>query len=188
MNIRRCWFLLLICELIECQSQSLVRLSKTGYQFLPVEPSAQLISTSSFVSMQECFHACYESNLCHVYDYNAIVFQQCRLFEGDVDTLGIIIPSTMVEAIVGAVQLTPSLFVQYGLPCSSGCMTTRYLVCGSSSTCECTPHTYWNPSVNMCLEQSPVRGALCDQTMAMCREDLGYTCLQFNQCGRKFLN
>ncbi len=27
----------------------------------------------------------------------------------------------------------------------------------------------------------------CPVTMNMCREDLNYACLQFNQCGRKFI-
>ncbi|CAF4042779.1 unnamed protein product, partial [Adineta steineri] len=42
---------------------------------------------------------------------------------------------------------------------------------------------YWNASISMCIPQSPILGASCQQNMSMCREDLNYTCLQFNQCG-----
>jgi hypothetical protein len=37
------------------------------------------------------------------------------------------------------------------------------------------PHTYWNALSGMCLAQSPILGAACEQDMKMCREDLNYT-------------
>ena len=87
---------------------------------------------------------------------------------------------------VGTIQVTPDLFTAYGQSCaSSPCPQTRYLQCGSDLTCGCITHTYWDSSQGMCLPQSPVLGAACQIGMNMCRKDLNYTCLQFNQCGRK---
>jgi len=166
-------------------SQSLVVLSNNGKQFLPVEASVQLISSRVRNSVRECFDACNANILCRIFDYGAIVSQQCRLFEGELDTLGSIVPSMMSDSIFSTIQLTPSLFTEYGLPYSSSCLEHRYLTCSSNLTCQCPPHTYWNPSIAMCLVQSPILGAPCQQNMGMCREDLNCTCLQFNQYGRK---
>jgi hypothetical protein len=33
-----------------------------------------------------------------------------------------------------------------------------------------------------------VMDSICQQNKSMCRENLNYTCLQFNQCGRKFFS
>jgi hypothetical protein len=167
--------------------QSLTVISSQGNQFLPVVASAQLISSSFVNSWNLCATTCNTNTFCRIFDYGAIQQNQCRLFEGDVNTLGTIIPSSMPNSIVGTIQITPSLFTQYGQQCSSVCTESRYLTCGSNSTCECMPHTYWNALSGMCLAQSPILGASCQQGTKMCREDLNYTCLQFNQCGRKLI-
>lgn len=149
-------------------SHSLVVLSSYGNHFLPVKASEQLISIGIFNLVSECFDACNSNIRCRIFDYNAIVLQQCRLFKGDTDTLGSIVSSLMTNSIVGTIQLTPFLFTEYGLPCSSSCKEPRYLSFGSNFTCECPFHTYWNPSVGMCQVQSPVLGASCQQDMNMC--------------------
>ncbi|CAF1416071.1 unnamed protein product [Adineta ricciae] len=56
---------------------------------------------------------------CRIYDINALLLNQCRLFQGDINL-----------------------------------------------------HA-----------QSPILGSPCQQNMSMCREDINYTCLRFNQCG-----
>jgi hypothetical protein len=181
------YFTVLIVNLTYSQYvyQSVSVISSQGYQFLPVNTPAQLISSSFANSLKSCVTTCNTNTFCRIFDYGAIQQNECRLFEGDVGTLGTIIPSSMPNSIVGTIQITPSLFTQYGQPYSSVCTESRYLMCGSDSTCDCMPHTYWDASSGMCLPQSPILGSSCEQNMNMCREDLNYTCLQFNQCGRK---
>jgi hypothetical protein len=183
-----CWFFIVGFHPAQSQYiyQSLTVISNQGNQYSPIDISTQFISSSIVNSFKLCAMACNTNTLCRVYDFGAIISQQCRLFEGDIGTLGAITPSLMPNSVVGSIQMTSSLFTQYGQACSSVCVESRYLKCGSNSTCECMPHTYWNSSSGMCLPQSPILGASCEQGMNMCREDLNYTCLQFNQCGRKF--
>jgi hypothetical protein len=161
-------------------------MSSQGSQYLPIDTSAQLISSSIVNSFKLFAMACNTNTLCRIFDFGAIVSQQCRLFEGDTDTLGMTIASLMPYSMVGSVQITPSLFTSYDQACSAVCIESRYLACNSNSTCQCMPHTYRNASTGMCFPQSPILGASCVQGMNICRQDLIYTCLQFNQCGRKF--
>ena len=193
-NVRRrfsvgyyCFVLGLLISPIQSQSvyQSLVVKSNQGYQYSPLVPSAQLISTSISASFQLCLSACHTNSLCRIFDYGALVSQQCRLFEGNTNNLGTLTPAALPNSFVGSIQITASLFSQYGQPCSSMCQESRYLTCNDNHTCECAAHTYWSSSAGMCLSQSPVLGASCQQGMKMCRDDLNYTCLQFNQCGRE---
>ena len=183
------WALTISFNPVRCQFifQSLTIVSSQGTQYSPINPSAQLISSTIVNSFKLCARACNSNTLCRIFDYGAVVPQQCRLFEGDTNTLGTIIPSAMSNSQVGTVEITPSLFTQYGQSCSSTCTNSRYLTC-VSSICQCMPHTYWNSSAGICLSQSPVLGASCQQSINMCRQDLNYTCLQFNQCGRKFID
>ena len=117
--------------------QSLSVISKQGNQFLPVKPSAQLISSSFVQSEKLCFTFCNTNTLCRIFDYEAIAQYECRLFEGDVNTLGSIISSSMPNSIVGIIQITSSLFIEYDQLCSSICNESRYLMCDRNSTCEC---------------------------------------------------
>jgi hypothetical protein len=181
------YWLIMILVLDPTHSQELLQSQivfvSRGTQFSPMSTPAQLLSTQFTASLKMCATACNMNVLCRILDFGVILPQQCRLFEGDVTTMGTIISSPSFNSRVGIVQLTADLFVEYGLPCSSVCQQSRYLTCISNSTCQCMPHTYWNGSI--CAAQTPVLGATCQQNMSMCREDLNYTCLQFNQCGRK---
>jgi hypothetical protein len=183
-----CCFLIINFNLVQSQSiyESLTAMSSQGIQYSPLDASAQFISSTMVHSLKRCAMACNLNTLCRIFDFGAIIPQQCRLFEGDIGTLGTIIPSPLSNSKVGTVEITPSLFTQYGQSCSSVCSNSRYLAC-INSTCQCMPHTYWNSSAGVCLPQSPIYGASCQQGINMCREDLNYTCLQFNQCGRKFI-
>ena len=163
-----------------------IKLSNPGTQFVPVVMSAQLISSTLTNTVKKCSILCTNNILCRIFDYGVSLPNQCRLFEGDLNTLGQIIPSSSPQSSTGIIQLTPNLFAEYGTPCSFSCSQSRYLQCGTNFTCECMPHTYWDSSSSMCIPQSPILGATCQQNKSMCREDLNYTCLQFNQCGRKF--
>ena len=163
-------------------------LSNPGTQFVPTSMSTQFISTTFTSSIKRCAALCTNNVLCRVFDYEASGPKECRLFEGDANTLGQIVlsSSTSSQPRVGIIQLSPDLFTEHGSACSSFCHHSRYLRCSDSLTCECILHTYWNASISMCVAQSPILGAACAQNKSMCREDLNYTCLQFNQCGRKF--
>lgn len=160
-------------------------LSNPGNQFIPISMSAQLISSTLADSAKKCMMSCLTNSLCRIYDYEVSVSKQCRLFEGDVNKHGQIVSSASPQSMTGIIKFSTDLFVEYGHPCSSFCHHSRYLQCGLNFTCECRPHTYWDSSISMCVAQSPILGASCEQNKSMCREDLNYTCLQYNQCGRK---
>ena len=180
------WIMILFLDTTHSQQiffKSRIIYVSTGTQFSPVNMQAQLFLIKSTTSLKQCAIACNANVLCRIFDFGVNSPKQCRLFEGDIDTLGTIIPSPSSGSTVGSVQLSANLFTDYGFACSSVCHQSRYLMCGSNSTCQCMPHTYWNGSI--CIAQTPILGAPCQQNMSMCREDLNYTCLQFNQCGRK---
>jgi len=166
--------------------QALIQSSDEGFQFLPVNDAAQLLST--FISgsnlFGSCSLSCNQNILCRTFDINGEVPNQCRLFQGDIHTHGSIVPSSVSNARVGGIQYSSDLFLNYGQSCSSNSAENRYLICGDSATWECPPNAYWNPASGTCLAQSPLLGSLCQQGLDMCRKDLNYTCLQFNQCGR----
>ena len=182
------WFCVLLTFHLAHSQQILtaqVTLSNPGTQFMPASMSAQLISSTLVDAVKKCMMKCLLDSLCRVYDYEAYASKQCRLFEGDSNEHGQIISSPSPQSLTGIIRLSTDLFIEYGRPCSSFCHHSRYLQCGLNFTCDCMPHTYWDSSVSMCFAQSPVLGAPCRQNTSMCREDLNYTCLQYNQCGRK---
>ncbi|UJR34583.1 hypothetical protein I4U23_027359 [Adineta vaga] len=162
---------------------ALIIISNPGTKFVPVNLSAQLISTTFMSSFMQCFIQCTNNVQCRIFDYEVDIPKQCRLFEGDTNTLGSIVLSSSSNSKVGTIQFSSDLFLEYNSLCSSTCHHSRYLQCSTSLLCECMPHTYWNSSISMCIPQLPILGASCQQDMNMCREDLNYICLQFNQCG-----
>ena len=166
--------------------QARIQLSNEGLQFLPVNPHAQLLSTFIDESslLRSCSVSCDQNILCRTFDIHGAVPNQCRLFQGDLHAHGSIVPSSISNARVGGVLYSNDLFLNYGQSCSSNSAENRYLVCGNTSTWECPPNAYWNPAERTCLAQSPLLGSPCQQGLVMCRQDLNYTCLQFNQCGR----
>jgi hypothetical protein len=139
-----CYWLLIIIKPMHSQYtyQSLYVLSSPGTQFFPVNRAAQFFSSTFVDSWSLCAAECNMNTFCRVFDYGAMQPTQCLLFEGDIGISGIIIPSSMPDSVVGVIQITPSLFTQYGQPCSSVCMESRYLTCNDNSICECMPHTY----------------------------------------------
>ena len=182
------WFIIFLTIYTSNSQQIFIAqiiLSNPGTQFIPVNMAAQLILTAFTDSAKKCAMLCTTNILCRVYDYEVSIAKECRLFEGDTKKLGQIVSSSSAQSIAGTVRLSPDLFAEYGKPCISFCFHSRYLQCGNNLTCECMPHTYWNATASICMPQSPILGAPCQQNITMCRQDLSYTCLQFNQCGRK---
>ncbi|CAF4144262.1 unnamed protein product, partial [Adineta steineri] len=163
-------------------SQSRIVYYPIGTQYSPVNQAAQLLSTTIRNSLKACAIACNQNVLCRIIEYDISASGQCRLFEGDIDTTGSIITLSS-QSRVGVVQISASLFSQHGFSCGTSCQENRYLTCHNDSTCQCMPHTYWNETASVCMPQSSLLGAPCQQNMSMCREDLGYSCLPSNQCG-----
>ena len=167
--------------------QSKVIASNAGLQFTPVNYDAQLLSV--FVDARNAFRLCLtECNrnpLCRVFDVGSVELNQCRLFQGDMLLHGTMIASSNANSRVGTLQFASALYPNYGQPCNAQSTRNRYLTCGQSLTWECPPYAYWNAAQSMCLAQSPILGSVCQQNLGQCRADLNYTCLQFNQCGRK---
>jgi hypothetical protein len=185
-----CFYLTIILSILngtEGIYRSQIKLSDYGLQFQPVNYEGQILSTFVQVTdlLKSCFILCNENILCRIFDINAVVPNQCRLFQGDI--YGIINSSLINNARVGVIQYTTDLYLNYGQSCSPNSPENRYLICGSTLTWICPPNTYWSSSAVMCVAQSPVIGSVCQQNMSMCREDLNYTCLQFYQCGRMYL-
>jgi hypothetical protein len=130
---------------------------------------------------------CSQNILCRIFGINAVISNQCRLFQGDMNIHGNVIPSSLNNVRVGGIQFSTDLYLNYPQPCSSDFDRNRYLICGSNFTWTFPPNTYWNQAISICAAQSPVLGSVCQQNISMCREDLNYTCLQFNQCARTFM-
>jgi len=184
-----CFRLTIILSIVNdyhCVYQSQIKLSNNGFQFQPVNYQGQILSTVVIENnlLKSCALLCNENILCRIFDINAVISNQCRLFQGDINIHGIIISSSIANAQVGTIQFSNALYLNYGESCSSNAFENRYLICGQNSTWECPQNTYWNQSISMCVAQSPLMGSICQQNISMCREDLNYTCLQFNQCGR----
>ena len=159
-------------------SQSCIRMGHPGTQFFPTDESIVLLGTVLLPSYQACLYTCHLNDLCRVFDYDSRS-QQCRLFEGDLQTTGLIGPSNSSTSTAGDLEQLPFLFATYGQPCGA-CSQSRYLRC-INATCACQEHTYWTS--NVCASQSLYAGACT--TADQCRSELNHTCLQFFQCGRK---
>ena len=159
--------------------------SSPGTQYLPANEQAQFISSAFVNSRKLCAMECNKNVLCRIFDYGVLRSNECRLFEGDVGTLGSIVSSSVSDTVVGTLQMSSSLFSQYGQSCSSICVENRYLICNASSVCDCMPHSYWNASTGMCLPQITIEGIPCERQLVMCREDIGLMCTGANQCGSK---
>ena len=191
-TLNRCW-LRILCLLVFSplgsgqQFQSTFSLSTPGSRFIPVDEGAQLLSATWVKSLVACTKACNTLNQCHTFDFAVNQPNECRLFEGDINTFGSIGSSASPTSRVGTIKRSPRLYASYNQSCSVGCTQDRYLVCGPNLTCQCTPHTYWDSSVSMCLPQSPVLGWSCESNPDVCRMDRNLTCLQFYQCGRKWI-
>ena len=172
-------FVLLFLFVCGTQSiESLMTMTEMGTEFSPIDEDAVLLGIYSYLTNKKCMEACHFNCFCRIFDYDPISYR-CRLFEGDLETVGFIVNSNTSRSFVGQIQLSPMLISAYGQPCST-CYGNRYLTC-VNGTCNCLRHTYWTGSI--CASKN-LRGRPCS-TANQCRADLNHTCLQFFQCGRK---
>ena len=159
--------------------QSLTVLFDLGFEFSPDDMLALLMYESTANSKLACVRECHSNGLCRIFDFDG-QSGRCRIFEGDVLTMGSIVASSSPQSYVGYIEVGPEQFAYQGHPCSF-CEGSRYLTC-IESICQCQPHTFFDGSI--CRSQK-LLGSTCTNEME-CRVDLNYTCLPRQQCGRKY--
>ena len=145
-------------------------LSTTGTQFQPANPIELLATFSNTSTAVYCAMHCYRNIQCRTFDLDTNS-QQCRLFEGSVDT-GTLMSTSLLSSVVGWVNIPPSAYNMYNAA-SDQCINNRFLYSDiSSGLCECPIHTFWNGS--MCLNER-YAGEIC-QNNNWCRIDLNISC------------
>ncbi|CAF3771697.1 unnamed protein product [Adineta steineri] len=166
---------------MHCQSSSLgwqssMNLSPPGFQFLPINYQALFLSQINTMSFISCAQACHSNGNCRIFDYDAQSLL-CRLFEGNIITMGSIVASSSTQSRVGSKIYYAEQFINLGQACSL-CVGSRYMRC-INNTCQCEIHTYFDGSI--CQSQK-LLGNVCTNSTE-CRSDLNYTCLPRQQCG-----
>jgi len=159
--------------------QSTTVFSINGFEFSPIDEQALFLLESNANSIMSCFQTCHLTAQCRIYDFDD-QSHRCRIFEGDIATMGVVVASTSSLSRVGSIELRPELFANEGQPCSF-CQGSRYLRC-INDTCQCQPNTFFDGS--MCQSQK-LLGSECINSTE-CRNDLNYTCLPRQQCGREY--
>ena len=161
--------------------QSLMVWSDSGFEFSPVDIQALLVSESTADSKVTCAQSCHSNTFCRVFDFDE-QSDRCRIFQGDVVTMGSIAASSSFHSSVGYIELYSEQFAYQGQPCFL-CEGSRYLTC-INSICQCQPQTFFDGSI--CRSQKLLGSACINATE--CRMDLNYTCLPRQQCGREYYN
>nr|ACD54714.1 NHL repeat containing hypothetical protein RRC374-like protein [Adineta vaga] len=156
--------------------QSTIILSNNGLEFVPIDEEALLLFKINTSSIQSCTKICHSTVHCRIFDYDDQT-DRCRIFEGDIITMGSIVISSFSHSYVGLIQLDSEHFIHHGRSCSF-CEGSRYLIC-INSTCQCQANTFFNGLI--CQSQKFV-GAKCNNVKE-CRLDRNYTCLPRKQCG-----
>ncbi len=159
--------------------QSAMVLSSSGFEFSPIDIQALLVYEATADSKLACAQNCHSNALCRIFDFDD-QSGRCRIFQGDVVTMGSIVASSSSQSCVGYIELNPEQFASIRKPCSF-CEDSRYLTC-INSTCQCQPHTVFDGSI--CQSQKLLGTACINETE--CRMDLNFTCLPRQQCGRKY--
>jgi hypothetical protein len=159
--------------------QSSTNLSSSGFEFSPIQQQTLFLFEITIHSIISCAATCDSNAQCRIFDYDG-QSHRCRIFQGDIATMGSIIASSSSQSRVGSIKFGPEQFVNYGRPCSF-CLNNRYLTC-INATCQCQLLTYFDGSI--CQSQK-LLGADCNNSVE-CRSDLNYTCLPRMQCGRKY--
>ncbi|CAF1246816.1 unnamed protein product [Rotaria sordida] len=121
--------------------QSSTVLSTSGYEFAPIDEQALFLLETNIDSITSCAQLCHSMSLCRIFDYDD-QSHRCRIFEGDITTMGTVIISSSSHSYVGIIELSPEHFANQGRPCLF-CENSRYLTC-INSTCQCQPNTYFN--------------------------------------------
>lgn len=80
--------------------QSSTNLSNIGFRFVPVNYQALILTESTSKSLFTCAQTCHSTSRCRIFDYDD-QSQWCRLFEGDIATMGSICNSSSSQMRVG---------------------------------------------------------------------------------------
>lgn len=160
--------------------QSSMVWSNSGFEFSPVDIQALLVLEITVDSKVICAQSCHSNTFCRVFDFDE-QSDRCRIFQGDVVTMGSIVTSSSFHSSVGYIELYSEQFAYQGQPCFL-CEGSRYLTC-INSICQCQPQTFFDGSI--C--RSKLLGSACINATE-CRMDLNYTCLPRQQCGREYYN
>ncbi|CAF1228183.1 unnamed protein product [Adineta steineri] len=164
------------CQSISLDWQSSMNLSTVGFQFLPINYQALFLSQINTKSLFFCAQACHSNGNCRIFDYDDQSLL-CRLFEGNIITMGSIVASSSAQSRVGSKKYYTEQFINLDQSCSL-CEGSRYMRC-INNTCQCEIHTYFDGSI--CQSQKLFGDACVNGTE--CRSDLNYTCLPRQQCG-----
>jgi hypothetical protein len=152
-------------------------LTTLGNQFQPANSVELLTISFNTRTILSCAILCYRNNQCRTFDFDSNS-QECRLFEGSLDT-GILL-SVSPSTIVGWINIDQSLYYFYNAS-NDKCLNNRFLDTNSlSGLCQCPIHQFWNGS--MCLNQR-YHGQLC-QNDNWCRTDLTINCVAFLCVGK----
>ncbi|CAF1200711.1 unnamed protein product [Rotaria sordida] len=177
-------FLILIgCILRPSQHQSIssdwqssANLSSKGFEFSPIDEQALLLFDIIAKSLISCVKICHSTVPCYIFDFDD-QSHRCRIFEGNITTMGSIVASSSSQSRVGSIKLYPEQFTNLGQSCSF-CQRSKYLTC-INNTCLCPAHTYFN---GLICQSQKLLGANCTID-GECRLDLNYICLPRQQCG-----
>ena len=171
-------FLISQSENINIGHQSLTNITSFGLEFSSLDYQAQFLFQINVSSILSCTQHCHSNSQCRVFDYDS-QSNRCRLFQGDLNSLGQIIPSSSSSSRVGSMRITSEPFISISQSCVM-CVGSRYLRC-VNGTCQCPVNTFYDGTI--CQSQK-LLGQSCRNT-SECRTDLNYTCLPRMKCGRK---
>ncbi|CAF4061871.1 unnamed protein product [Adineta steineri] len=156
--------------------QSSMNLSSPGFQFSSVNYQALFLSQINTKSLFSCAQTCHSNGNCRIFDFNDQSLQ-CRLFQGNIITMGSLVASSSPQSRVGSKKYNAEQFLNHGQSCSL-CEGSRYMRC-INNTCHCEMNTYFDGLI--CQSQKLLGGECMNSTE--CRSDLNYTCLPRQQCG-----
>ena len=148
-------------------------------EFIPFNQQVIFLFQTNINSLLKCAQTCYTNNLCRTFNYDYQT-KLCRLYEGDINSTGVINSSLSIQSICGSINLVDKDFIDYERSCSY-CQNSRYLTC-RNDRCQCQSHTYYDGSI--CRSQK-LNGSECTNDIE-CRNDLNLTCLFNMQCGCKY--
>lgn len=155
--------------------QLYIDFSDEGLEFSPFDPLALVFETTTNTILA-CANTCNTMAQCRTMNYNPDT-AECRLYKGDMDSTGLVVPSTSPRSTCASVILAAEDFLAYGQACSY-CQDSRYLRC-LNFTCQCQLHHYFDGRI--CRSQK-FNGSACTDDI-QCRNDMGLICLSYIQCG-----
>ena len=158
--------------------RSSMNLSSPGLLFSPIDLSALFLLSNTLPSLLSCACLCHSNGQCHIFDYDP-QSRQCRLFQGDIATMGSLTMSPSLQSRVGSMKIDASQFLSFGQACSS-CVGSRYLRC-VNSTCQCPMNTFFD---GLICQSQKLMGDRCGNN-SECRSDLNHTCQLSMKCGGK---